>query len=293
MKKIYCCLQGGLGNQVFQYAYARGLALRYAADLIIDDGWYRGRRDSSVTPREFLLAELGLPVQLPGMAERVLIWCLDVLSKIQKGLGIQFLPFHQERYPLAPAILLRSPLVYVKGFWQRHAFVAPVLPWLREAIQPDTHGFPSDYWRFRSQIDSQAEPVFVHVRRGDYLNNPISASYHGLCSLEYYAAALDYLREHCPCPHFFLFSDDLEWACNSLPFEDLPFTPVDLVGKPHAELAELDLMRRCHHAIIANSSFSWWGAVLIDKPGSIVIAPRQWFAARSAPELYAPAWVVF
>ncbi len=285
-------LRGGFGNQLFQYSYAFALARSVGAVLIVDDGWYRGRRPLRETARDFALASYDLQFRLPTQGERILLCVVDLATKLQKRLRLRFFPLHLEGMPLTDRRLRKSPVLFLQGYWQSFQQVEGVLSHLRSALHPPASACRFGYWQMRHMIEAHAEPVFVHVRRGDYLSNVATASHHGHCTLDYYAAAFARIRSLCANPHFFLFSDDLAWASESLPFADLAFTPVDLGSQPQSELAELDLMKRCHHAVIANSTFSWWGAVLIDHPDSIVVAPYQWFAKGPAPELYAPGWIV-
>ena len=285
-------MRGGLGNQLFQYAHAFWLANELSAELVVDDGWYRGRRPRRETSRRFLLDSYVLPFRYPTACERLGLALVSLVVPVQKRFGVRLFPFHLEGLPLQWQRLWRSRTVVVQGYWQGFHQVQRVLPQLRTMLRPSVSLSSKAYSRILDEVSSCPEPVVVHVRRGDYMANPISAAYHGVCSLEYYSRAFAHLQSHCRHPHLFLFSDDLTWACENLPFGDMPFTPVDLGDQPDADLAELDLMSRCHHAIIANSTFSWWGAVLIDHPGRIVITPFQWFASGPAPELYVPGWVV-
>ena len=117
--------------------------------------------------------------------------------------------------------------------------------------------------------------VGVHIRRGDYVANPIANQFHGVCSLEYYLAAIAKLKEEIGAPRFFVFSDDIGWARQNLRLPD-PTTFVDHNGEAH-DYEDLRLMSLCKHHIIANSSFSWWGAWLSNNPDKIVIAPERWF----------------
>jgi hypothetical protein len=122
------------------------------------------------------------------------------------------------------------------------------------------------------QIQS-CESVALHIRRGDYVTLPSASSYHGLCSLQYYERGIDCIKQNVKTPVFFVFSDDIEWAKNNLNI-DAPVHYVDKIQPAHCDMR---LMRLCHHHIIANSSFSWWGAWLAENLDKTVIAPRQWF----------------
>jgi hypothetical protein len=118
--------------------------------------------------------------------------------------------------------------------------------------------------------------VSLHVRRGDYSSNPKTRAIHGLCSLEYYRAAIEHIAKRVELPCFFVFSDDIGWARDHL---DVGFR-CSFIGHNQGErnFVDMHLMSLCKHHIIANSSFSWWGAWLNPDPEKTVIAPRRWFA---------------
>ena len=118
--------------------------------------------------------------------------------------------------------------------------------------------------------------VSLHIRRGDYVSNPVTNNYHGTCSLAYYKKAVLLLKEKIENPSFFIFSDDLLWARENLDFiNDMTFIDLDKSIPDHEEM---HLMSQCKHNIIANSSFSWWGAWLNENSDKIVIAPKKWFS---------------
>ena len=124
--------------------------------------------------------------------------------------------------------------------------------------------------------------VSLHVRRGDYASNPKTTSTHGLCSLDYYRAAVTHVASKVENPEFFIFSDDIDWVRANLQL-DFPHHFV-AHNQGATSYNDMRLMSLCSHHVIANSSFSWWAAWLsgIDKGnGGAVIAPRQWFAGAA------------
>lgn len=295
MDRVYCALRGGFGNQLFQLAHGLSLAQRYEAGLVLDDGWFRGRRLPSETSRAFALGFFDLPSRLPTRWERPLLAFMDSALKLQKRLKFTFLPLHFDRLPLSDAQLQRERFVFVHGCWQVHALMLPVKNQLQQLLcfRPGTFGHA--HQQQLNAIAGDPRSVAVHVRRGDYVVDRRTAAAHGVCSLDYYASALAVVRRRVSDPHIHLFSDDLDWARQNLPLEGLRLTVVD-ASKQEApdrvHLAEFDLMRQCHHAVIANSSFSWWAAFLLQTSQSLVIAPKHWYSWGSPSELYAPDWVL-
>ena len=122
----------------------------------------------------------------------------------------------------------------------------------------------------------------IHVRRGDYINDKKTSLVHNVCDLNYYERAIDVIKAQVNNPTFFVFSDDIEWAGENLPVNPNARYVSNLEGEDYEELI---LMSMCEHNIIANSTFSWWGAWLNQNPNKIVIAPKQWLVNKTSAEL--------
>jgi hypothetical protein len=136
----------------------------------------------------------------------------------------------------------------------------------------------------------QVNAVSLHVRRGDYAKNPKTTATHGLCSLDYYQAAIQYISDQVEQPYFFIFSDDIAWVKKQLKMN----FPCRYVDHNHGveSYNDMHLMSICRHCIIANSSFSWWGAWLNPYKDKIVVAPQRWFANdNNVKDLFPPEWV--
>jgi hypothetical protein len=133
-------------------------------------------------------------------------------------------------------------------------------------------------------------PAAVHVRRGDYVNLKTATDFHGVLSVNYYRDAMKLVSAKHPDVQFFVFSDDLKWCRENFNI-DLPLTFVD--NHSAYSSADLFLMKYCHHNIIANSSYSWWGAWLNQNPNKMVIAPDKWFAGIgvSSEGIYCENWI--
>ena len=138
---------------------------------------------------------------------------------------------------------------------------------------------------------TSSRAVSVHIRRGDYVSNPITRAYHGLCGPDYYSRAVEQISNTVDSPNFFVFSDDKAWAKEN--FDSGFQTTFVSINDDNQDYADLSLISMCRHHIIANSSFSWWGAWLCNDPGKIVIAPRDWFrgANHDTSDLLPDTWV--
>ena len=123
----------------------------------------------------------------------------------------------------------------------------------------------------------------VHVRRGDYLDPKHGGIYEGICTREYYEEAMGRIRERWPDARFFLFSNDPDWIRRNLGGEGRILVEG---GSEETGYLDLYLMSQCCHAVIANSSFSWWGAWLIENPQKMVIAPSRWMNGRGCRDIY-------
>lgn len=177
---------------------------------------------------------------------------------------------------------------YLAGHWQSEKYFSDA----SETIRSDftfRHPLTKQNAELAGRI-GQTMAVSLHVRRGDYVSDTKANAAHGLCSLEYYRAAVLLMAEHVECPEFFVFSDDIAWVKANLKI-DFPSRYLD-----HNQGAEsyndMRLMSLCRHHIIANSSFSWWGAWLNPNPDKLVIAPKKWFAYDSnVADLFPAGWV--
>lgn len=277
---------GGLGNQLFQYATARSVAYRFGVPLAADLSWFRSPpRD--VTPRCFHLRDYRIQLaELP----RELLWRLSALHHRMplwawKLLGVE--PIIEGRSSPTD-VRARSRTSCLVGYWQDECRFLPIREVLRTELQPSAPLEGTDA-ALVSEIES-CESVSIHVRRGDYVSLPSAARHHGTCPIAYYERAFRSLSQRVREPRLFLFSDDLEWATANLPSS----WPIHAVGHSREDRAvrDLFLMSRCKHHIIANSTFSWWGAWLGERAGSVVAAPSRWFAsARSESRIVPSRWI--
>jgi len=119
------------------------------------------------------------------------------------------------------------------------------------------------------------QSVAVHVRRGDYVREAATNAFHGVCEADYYSRAAKLVGEHVADAHYFIFSDDIDWAEQHLVLSGRR-TVVRHARDPIPHV-DMWLMSRCRHAIIANSSYSWWAAWLTERPGKCIVAPQRWF----------------
>ena len=137
---------------------------------------------------------------------------------------------------------------------------------------------------------SQTNSVSLHIRRGDYVSNQKTNQTHGTCDLDYYQRCITEIEKEVENPYFFVFSDEIEWVKENLKINH----PAEYVDQNTGDKSyeDMRLMSQCKHNVIANSSFSWWGAWLNSYPDKIVFAPKRWFASdkHNTKDLIPEGW---
>lgn len=284
---IYSKISGGLGNQLFQYAAGRALAVRHGMPLALDPSWFEHIPKSN-TPRTFELAHYALAARVTVGYERLL--CRLHNGQIVGRLAWLPRPWRHVReksFDYEEFNIGRTGSVYLDGYWQSYRYFEHCRNTILAELTPPVPMSAQDQVLASMMHGQQA--VSVHVRRGDYVSNAKAMQNHGVASLNYYRQAIARMHQRFADARFFVFSDDLEWARANLP---LPANAV-YVGHngPENAFQDLRLMTLCSGHIIANSSFSWWGAWLSMAPSKHVIAPASWFAdGRATPDLIPPDW---
>lgn len=273
-------IQGGLGNQLFQFAFAHEMARR-DADVYLDDRLYTRKQVHA----GFQLRE---HVQLPfPIASRQELDRLKLASNWQVHRFLwQFHPSYRRRVVLedqtrfSPDYLEHRDVFY-DGYWQDERYFRNARDDVRRAIAATA--LDDQNHALREQIRG-VEAVSVHVRRGDYLKVP---NFAGICDLAYYERALAYVRERVPHAEFFVFSDDPTWCRENLSLPDATYVDHNTGSRA---MYDLLLMAACKHNIIANSTFSWWGAWLDDRDEKVVVAPTRWFNQPDREMILPAAW---
>jgi hypothetical protein len=266
-------LIGGLGNQMFQYAAARQLAEMHHQPLKLDVTGFQG-----YALRKYELNHLGIHAEIATDSElSAFKGCNYVTAYLRRSFGRSW-PYRnrviRERFfQYDPAIAKFGGNIYLEGYWQSEKYFQRIKDIIRQEFMV-CHEPDSRNKALAAEI-AEVNAVSLHVRRGDYVTDTVTSLYHGTCTLEYYRRAVARIAANVTEPHFFVFSDDSEWAQKNLRL-DFPSTFVTHNGAEKS-YEDLRLMTLCKHHITANSSFSWWGAWLNNSAGKIVIAPDKWF----------------
>ena len=268
---IRVVMLGRLGNNLFQYAFGRVLAEKHGVPLVLDASWFNGRTWPYVSPL----------LSLPGMTEgkaRI----SRPFSLGSRGL-LKLTGKHHWEYAGKPIIreaegdhsfdagLLESPAdCVVFGYFQSPLYFHGIENRLREELATGGLGLESGHERLAEKLRSPGA-VAVHIRRGDYLNNPNLV----LLDPTYYRRAMEHMRSVVPNARFFVFSDDPSWCLGA--FEGDDQIEIFTHSNPFHPLLDLHLMSLAGHHIIANSSYSWWAAWMGKKKDQRVLMPNQWF----------------
>lgn len=276
---------GGLGNQMFQYAFYLSLKQRFGrikADL-------SGFEDYALHHGYELEKVFGIRVDQATPFERRLYrqesrdWLTRKLRRVW-GTKHAYCPEKVE-FGFDPGIYEDQKSRYYWGYWQHHRYHEKINTPLEVVFEfrPQPEGKNLNLIR---QLGT-TESVSIHVRRGDYLGDALLG---GVCDLEYYSRAIDMIKERIISPRFVVFSDDIEWCRQCLGLSEAVF--VDW-NKGEKSFFDMLLMSRCNHHIIANSSFSWWGARLNPGHDKIVIAPKTWVKdpATDTSGMILPNWI--
>lgn len=270
-------LEGGLGNQMFQYAAGKALAVQNKDTLLLDTSIFLYlASDPKVTKYKYALGvfpaikdrfanifdlKLLTPMMIPQLSylwER--LYLKYKLGKIKVFREKEGFSFDQ-------SVFRQKNDIYLLGFWQNGKYLSHYEKELRKIFTFS----PSIAQRAQARIDKIPieRRVAIHVRRGDYLKIGL-----GACGLDYYKNAVNVMKQKVKNPYFIVVSNDIEWTRRNLSFLK---NALFIDPKDGDEATDLCILSKCSHNIIANSTFSWWGAWLNSNKRKIVIAPKPWF----------------
>ena len=281
---------GGLGNQMFQYAAGKRLAATHNTVLKLDISEFKDYNLHAYGLSAFNTEELfATPEEINLFKEPEVGSLRKKLKKLLRRpnkLGITHI--REMQYNFAPEILTLPDSVYLDGYWQSEKYFLDIAEIIRKEFTVKSPQKNKNL-ALAQQITSCAS-VSLHVRRGDYVTDKKTNTIHGICDLDYYRRCIERLGQQVHHPCFFIFSDDPKWAENNL---KIPH-PAIFIGHngPEKNYEDLRLMSQCRHHIIANSSFSWWGAWLGQHRETITYGPKRWFNAPSfnTQDLLPEAW---
>lgn len=271
-------MAGGLGNQMFIYAMYLSMHKRFGESVRIDisdilhlhpHNGYELHDVFCLPPCEFRANRL-LKKVLEGILFRI------ILERHQHG------SMKAYREPIY------WPWIYYKGFYQNERYFADVEQEVRQAFTFSAKKANHQSRLLMERLQADPYAVSIHVRRGDYVSPQYWQNMGQYTSKIYFLNALERMRALVPQAHFYVFSDDLLWVRQNLPLSDATFVDWNM-GKDSWQ--DMMLMSACHHHIISNSTFSWWGAWLNPRTDKVVLAPQQWDSSHMASEIVPPSWI--
>lgn len=286
--------KGGLGNQLFQYAFVRLLQLQYGCESVKADFSYFEfiKNDNVRKPR---IEDLNIIIEKASTKElkEVLLFSNNsiphsFLSKfiifVEKFLNSKYY-FEKSREYINPENLLKY--TYFDGYWQSWKYIEKIKEILNSELIPKL-ALNDNTMRTIEKIGRE-NTVFLGIRRGDYLESRKHRRHYGSYSQEYFNKAFDIIKAKVNNPTIYVFSNDIEWVKKNI---EIPIKCIYREQKDQvSDLDELILMSSCKHAIIVNSTFYWWGAWLIQNDDKVIIAPRKWFADNSKIDLIPDSWI--
>ena len=275
-------IKGGLGNQLFQYAVGRALALHHRSPLKLDLTIFE-----TYKLHRYLLDQFAIQADIATEDEIIKLKGRNnvLFSALRKaGLVKRKSYLKEKRSSYFDASVFKNDDVYLDGYWQNELYFSDI----REELVRDLTSISSmsDLGVVYMEGIKKSNSVSLHVRRGNYLN----LKNFNVLDIDYYMKAVEYIRKNVEKPTFYIFSDDLEWCKSTLAFLD----DCIYVERTQTEIDDLKLMSFCQHNIIANSSFSWWGAWLNQNPNKTVVAPKGWIINDPDSSNVIPSdWVKF
>ena len=290
--------RGGLGNQMFQYAFGLELAKKNNTELVLDTVVVRDRFPRrnftyrtfdlsevfTVEPRLTMLSRYANTLPIPGL------WLgLDLLSVAVRNFFGRVTVLRQKEHAFFdPAILNVRGNILLVGRWESEKYFADVAHDIRAAFK-FRYSLAGDAEKIAEEI-KKTNSISLHVRRGDFVKFEKVTKAMGEIGAPYYEGAIAYIASHVKDPHFFVFSNDVAWAKDNIK-TGLPTTFLDGGSAGPKDAFHLELMSLCEHHIVANSTFSWWGAWLDPRPNKIVVAPKIWQAAAMGQDTVPDSWV--
>ena len=283
-------VSGGLGNQLFQYAFARKLSLLLGCEIKFDVNHFSNNK-----LRTFELGKLNTVGKIATLEDIKSVRLeKSIFSLLKRKYNTLIRPYYkrnivgEKSFNFDKNLLAINSNAYVSGYFQTEKYFKSIETILREELTPRANILSSTFFAIQSDIRSNSS-VSIHIRRGDYVNNPEAFSAHGICELDYYKSALKHIKSKITDPVFYVFSDDIEWCTQNIITE----SPTFFINNTQNHFEDLFLMASCKHNIIANSSFSWWGAWLNTNANKIVIAPQKWFNNRceDTQDLIPESWI--
>jgi hypothetical protein len=269
-------LRGGLGNQMFQYALYQA-AVESGKKALLDLSHFNKNNQST----QYELGNI-FSIHTPALllCEKVLVKaCWNFLYLLHQ------IPYKEtdSSFGIFDKKITTLQFAYLKGYWQSEKYFEGISKTIRNHFSFPP--FTDNKNKALLELIVHSNSVSIHIRRGDYLKNNLNWS----LDIDYYNRAIDLIKEKVNNPIFYIFSDDMHWAEANIKITNSHFINHN---KGNDSFRDMQLMSNCKHNIIANSSFSWWGAWLNNNEDKKVIAPNKWLSSMEGTRDIIPdSWI--
>lgn len=287
---------GGLGNQMFQYAFGKALEKLHSCEVLFDNSWFsefgspeaEGKQINGVTVRKYALDIFNLDIKFASEDEikKCKLKCKNNFPGfIRKAFKMpKYKPdiyvLQNDPFAFTPEILNSSNACYYEGYFQNEKYFEFCKDYIRKDFAFSE--LPAGYYtQIADKIKSYDNSVFIHIRRGDYLSLGDI-----VLNIDYYKNAVDKIVNLVNKPKFFVFGQGIEEYINNEFNIDQDF---EFIGGIGADYLDMQLMSMCKHGIVANSSFSWWAAWLINNDNKVIVAPSPWLHDKN--EIICDNWI--
>ncbi len=292
---IQVALNGGLGNQLFQYAAAKALSKKQNTDLVFDliPLYSKLQIQNKATFRRYELdvfsihAKANKPL-LTNKYSYPVAKAHYFFHKFQNKIRYNY--YKEKSLAFDNKLLNQPDNTYLDGHFQTEKYFKDIEDIIREELVFKTTLTAINLsWKQKIQACTS---VSIHIRRSDYILLQKNLNKHGATSLDYYRDAINFISQKINQPNFFIFTDDIAWTKENFKIE-FPFEIIDNNNTPESGYIDMQLMSLCKHNIIANSTFSWWAAWLNNNKEKIVIAPQNWFVDKSlnSSDIIPDSWI--
>lgn len=276
--------QGRLGNQMFQYALYRSLEEK-GKEVFLDCDHHvnlQERNGLDIFPNiTYKVAQISDSEKLGNCKWTIFNRILRKIGKTTKK------SHYKEKYDDTIEVLKNLEDYYLDGFWQNEKFFYDIRrQLLSEFIFPEIESQQNR--DIKAKIEA-CNSVSVHIRRGDYVSDKYMKKYGSVCNEQYYAKAVEYMLSRVKDAEFFVFTDDYEWVVSNMTFPHR--TTFVSSNEGNKAYVDMQLMSCCKHNIIANSSFSWWGAWLNTYENKIVVSPSVWTNVDNNDKIICESWI--
>lgn len=284
---------GGLGNQMFQYGLYRMLELQGNSKIKADISWYSSGQKERKFELDEVFPNISLNIDDSNLSKKKREWYL----KIRKNRDwVAFINYHiirlciyftEKEDSIYDERVLSLKHAVIIGYWQTEKYIKNIR---QELIRDFTFAYgETTLEKWRNMLLKDNKSVAIHIRRGDYLKN--EEMFENLSESKYYYKAIDYINDKIEEPHFVFFSDDISWVKKNYYDKNAIYIDKKMFDN-YEDWYDMCLISCCSNCIIANSSFSWWGAWLNVNKNKIIIAPKLWLKGKRTSDVWCENWIL-